>query len=211
MFTKEITAELKKPLDASKVKSRSQSGMTLSYVEAWHCIDEANRIFGFGGWHRETIKLDHVSESTNEGKHYIGYVCQVRITVDGVVREGTGFGSGIDRDLGRAHESAVKEAESDAMKRALMTFGYTFGLALYDKEQKHVETKPVPIDPTIDAGNFAVSIMTKPEFKEFKEGLKGFGIDWVSAILSARAEGCTTREEVLLFVGTLKGPEEASK
>ena len=43
-----------------------------------------------------------------------------------------------------AHESAVKEAESDAMKRALMTFGNHFGLALYDKEQSNVEHKPDP-------------------------------------------------------------------
>jgi DNA repair and recombination protein RAD52 len=41
-------------------------------------------------------------------------------------------------DLGQAHESAIKEAETDAMKRALMTFGNPFGLALYDKEQANV-------------------------------------------------------------------------
>lgn len=31
-----------------------------------------------------------------------------------------------------------KEAETDAMKRALMTFGNPFGLALYDKRQREV-------------------------------------------------------------------------
>jgi len=41
-------------------------------------------------------------------------------------------------DLGQAHESALKEAETDAMKRALMTFGNPFGLALYDKRQREV-------------------------------------------------------------------------
>jgi len=35
-------------------------------------------------------------------------------------------------------ESAAKEAETDAMKRALMTFGNPFGLALYDKSKAHV-------------------------------------------------------------------------
>ncbi len=35
------------------------------------------------------------------------------------------------------HQTWVK-AESDAMKRALMTFGNPFGLALYDKEQRGV-------------------------------------------------------------------------
>jgi hypothetical protein len=40
--------------------------------------------------------------------------------------------------LGEALESAAKEAETDAMKRALMTFGNPFGLALYDKTQANV-------------------------------------------------------------------------
>ena len=43
-------------------------------------------------------------------------------------------------DLGQAHESALKEAETDAMKRALMTFGNPFGLALYDKAQRQVSS-----------------------------------------------------------------------
>jgi hypothetical protein len=55
-----------------------------------------------------------------------------------LIREGTGAGHGIDTDLGQAHESAIKEAETDAMKRALMTFGNPFGLALYDKQQREV-------------------------------------------------------------------------
>ena len=45
-------------------------------------------------------------------------------------------------DLGQAHESALKEAETDAMKRALMTFGNPFGLALYDKQQRSAEQRP---------------------------------------------------------------------
>jgi hypothetical protein len=68
----------------------------------------------------------------------------VRVTVGDVVRDGTGYGSGIDRDLGAAHESAVKEAETDAMKRALMTFGNPFGLALYDKTKANVDYSHSP-------------------------------------------------------------------
>ena len=37
-----------------------------------------------------------------------------------------------------AHESAVKEAVTDAFKRAFRGFGYPFGLALYDKSREHV-------------------------------------------------------------------------
>jgi hypothetical protein len=61
-----------------------------------------------------------------------------------VIREGSGAGHGIDVDLGQAHESALKEAETDAMKRALMTFGNPFGLALYDKQQREVTSSATP-------------------------------------------------------------------
>lgn len=144
MFTQKQINELDAPLAASKVKQRKQGGRDVSYVEGWHCIQEANRIFGFDKWTRETVDIRCVSErerTIGGGKaegFAVSYIARVRITVDGVVREGCGAGHGIDRDLGQAHESAIKEAETDAMKRALMTFGNTFGLALYDKEQANV-------------------------------------------------------------------------
>lgn len=138
-FTDAQTGELKKPLDRSQVKTRTQSGQTLSYIEGWHAIAEANRIFGFDGWHRETIGLTCVQEPEQvNGTWRVGYIAKVRIQVAEVVREGTGFGSGAAKDKGGAIESAVKEAETDAMKRALMTFGNPFGLALYDKTQSNV-------------------------------------------------------------------------
>ena len=55
-----------------------------------------------------------------------------------ICREGSGVGHGSGATLGEAHESALKEAETDAMKRALATFGNRFGLALYDKNQNGV-------------------------------------------------------------------------
>ena len=142
------TEELNKPLDPKVVKQRSMSGRQMSYVEAWYVIDRLNQVFGFDGWTRETLEMNLVQQEEKEnsnGKvlHYVGYVAQVRVCATNpgghlVGGTGTGFGQGQDADLGRAHESAVKEAESDAMKRAAMTFGYQFGLALYDKTQEHV-------------------------------------------------------------------------
>lgn len=143
-FSDDITAALSAKLAASAVKTREQGRATVSYIEGWHVIAEANRIFGFGNWTRETIDIRCVSEKEREiGQRKdpgwgVTYLCKVRIVVDGVAREGCGAGHGIDRDLGQAHESAIKEAETDAMKRAFMTFGNPFGLALYDKEQANV-------------------------------------------------------------------------
>lgn len=54
--------------------------------------------------------------------------------------------------LGEAHEKALKEAETDAMKRALTTFGNPFGLALYDREQKGVRGKVRSREEVLDTG-----------------------------------------------------------
>jgi DNA recombination protein Rad52 len=149
-FTPEQVDALQAKLDGSHVAHREQSGRTLSYIEGWWAIAEANRIFGFDAWHRETVTLLETSRELLKIKGYggkpdydqwrVSYLARVRITVGDVIREGTGYGSGMGKPeaLGDAIESAAKEAETDAMKRALMTFGNPFGLALYDKTQANV-------------------------------------------------------------------------
>lgn len=170
-FTPDQIAALDAPLMASAVKQRQQSGRNLSYIEGWHAIAEANRIFGFDGWTREAVETRLVAErerkigpaTDRDGNPKpqkdgwgVSYVVRVKIVAGTVIREGIGSGHGIDVDLGLAHESAIKEAETDAMKRALMTFGNPFGLALYDKTQENVERAPPPTTVRVaPAVNFA--------------------------------------------------------
>jgi DNA recombination protein Rad52 len=148
-FSTEQIACLSAPLDRAKVRQREQGRSKVSYLEGWLVIAEANRIFGFDGWQRETIEVRCVNQSErpigrdNRPGWGVTYIARVRVTVSApggapLIREGSGAGHGIDADLGQAHESALKEAETDAMKRALMTFGNPFGLALYDKQQREV-------------------------------------------------------------------------
>jgi DNA recombination protein Rad52 len=144
LFTAEQRAALAAPLDRANVRQREKGRTSVSYLEGWRMIAEANRIFGYDGWHRQTVFTDCVFKSERLiGRDQkpgwgVTYIARVRVTVGPLVREGTGAGHGIDVDLGQAHESAIKEAETDAMKRALMTFGNPFGLALYDKSQRQV-------------------------------------------------------------------------
>jgi DNA recombination protein Rad52 len=143
-FTNAQIAQLDGNLDTKHVRERKQGTFRLSYIEGWHAIAEANRIFGFDGWNSETVLLQAVNEKPGKigadrrDGWMVSYIAKCRVTVGGVTREGTGAGHGIDTDLGKAHESAIKEAETDARKRALMTFGNKFGLALYDKEKANV-------------------------------------------------------------------------
>ena len=165
--TEQITA-LAAPLDRAKVRQREQGRSSVSYLEGWQVIAEANRIFGFDGWQRETVALRCVNQSERTiGREQrpgwgVTYTARVRITVgEGtgaqLIREGCGAGHGIDTDLGQAHESALKEAETDAMKRALMTFGNAFGLALYDKQQREVTGGAAGVGDRSSAGRVSRS------------------------------------------------------
>lgn len=160
IFSGEQQKLLADKLDPKNVKGRTQGGQALSYIEGWHAIAEANRIFGFGAWERELIEwretnrdlVDVTKNNRTEKQWRVGYVAKVRITVHGEggarSREGIGFGSGFARDnaLGEAIESAIKEAETDGMKRGMMTFGNQFGLALYDKTRANVGPSQITED-----------------------------------------------------------------
>jgi len=133
-------------LPEKHVKTRVQRGMTLSYIEGWHAIAEANRIFGFDAWDRETIQADCVWQDGRGETKLCSYAARVRIGVRAggtvIQRDGCGVGQGSGLTLGEAHEGALKAAETDATKRALSTFGNLFGLALYDRDQAGVRRTP---------------------------------------------------------------------
>lgn len=138
------TALLAAPLDKERVKQRQGRGSSsLSYIEGHDAIRTANAIFGFGQWGHEITDLrllQGVAVTSKEGKPgiHVGYVCIVRLTIAGCVPvSGIGYGDAVEYTPAApvtAHELAAKEAESDALKRALKNYGDQFGLALYDKQ-----------------------------------------------------------------------------
>ena len=134
-FSAKQVQALRRNLDHRHVRTREIHGRQLSYIEGWYAISEANRIFGFDGWSRETIESKCVLARENRGTFLAVYIARVRITVhaDGatVIREGHGTGEGHGTSPGEVHDIALKAAETDATKRALATFGKPFGLALY--------------------------------------------------------------------------------
>ena len=200
-----IAEELNKPLVSTNVKQREQGGIKLSYIESWQAISEANRIFGWDGWTRQTqdLQLVQAEQKGDKGLWYVSYLAKSVVTVHGVSREGMGFGQGIDRDLGKTHESAVKEAESDAMKRALMTFGNPFGLALYDKTQANV-VKEMTKEEADKVFRDAIAIEWKKmggkssQFKQLMTNLQeaGYTVDAYTFVNYALQEGCETIEQV---------------
>jgi recombination DNA repair RAD52 pathway protein len=141
MDWQKIESELRKPLAPEAIKPPAP-GKYGDYVDGLHVISEANRIFGHGGWSYTVTRMEQASgqvfDLPNKGQQYrCSWMCTVRLEVGDVTREGAavGTGSGKPENMGDAIESAVKEAETDALKRALRTMGNTFGLALYEKDK----------------------------------------------------------------------------
>lgn len=144
-----IFKELDQPLDMSVVKQREAfGGRKLDYLAGWYVQKRANDIFGYDGWSMRVVSLEKILErayENNYGKSMIqvAYMAVVEVTCLGVTRQDSGTGDGqanIDA-VYPAYELAIKEATTDAMKRAFKGFGNQFGLPLYDHERVGVVTE----------------------------------------------------------------------
>ena len=149
---KQMQALRRQPNDRH-IRTREAHGRELTYLEGWYAISEANRIFGFDGWNRETIESKCVLARENRGTFLAVYIARVRVTVhaDGaiIIREGHGTGEGRGTAPGEVHDIALKVAETDATKRALATFGKPFGLELYRGGRITSSQKPLPSQATV--------------------------------------------------------------
>src|SRR5215831_11463060 len=98
-FSAKQLQALRRSLNGRHVRTRAVNGRELSYIEGWYAISEANRIFGFDAWSRETVETRSVLARENRGSFLAVYVAKVRITVqvDGttIVREGHGSGRAV--------------------------------------------------------------------------------------------------------------------
>lgn len=137
-FTNRQLAKLSRSLDPAHVRTRREGDKVLAYVEGWFVVAEANRIFGYDGWDRQTVEIAQIFARRAGELTSCAYSARVRILVRAgeqtVRREGTGVGRATANDAAEAHERALKAAETDATKRALATFGGRFGLLLYGRE-----------------------------------------------------------------------------
>lgn len=146
-FTVKQSRALRRNVDGRQIRTREANGRELSYLEGWYVVSEANRIFGFDGWSRETIDTRPVFTRENRGFFNAVYTAKVRITVRAgdktVIREGHGSGEGRGSSPAEVHDIALKAAETDATKRAFATFGRPFGLELYRQSRIPASTTPL--------------------------------------------------------------------
>lgn len=148
-------------IPTSAIKSRKQGNAQVSYIDGHFVITTANNLLGHENWsyavsEQNIVQCEHSEDTVGAGTQYekkvwrwhVGYTVKVSVAYYVgerlVERSDFGFGAGIDKDQGSAHESAIKEAATDALKRALRSFGQAFGLALYDKSGEFIEDDSKP-------------------------------------------------------------------
>lgn len=148
MFNQKQLEILNQELDNSRIKSRSKGNINLSYIEGHDALETANKVFGFGNWDYAVSKLEQVSQEVNQNQNnVVCYKAVVQVSVysenhlQHISREDVGFGTGTSKTLADAHEGGAKEAVTDALKRALRSFGNQFGNSLYNKDRNPSNTQ----------------------------------------------------------------------
>ena len=137
-----VTNALGQPLDPALVSQRKgRAGRVFDYLEGHVVIDQANRIFGYGGWGYELVsdvtlrRIETVDTKTGEVAVSQAYSAPVRVTVAGALpRTDTGVHPVVEDTLD-GHDTAIKAAVTDGMKRAFRSFGVQFGNGFYGGQQ----------------------------------------------------------------------------
>jgi recombination DNA repair RAD52 pathway protein len=76
-FSAKQLQALRRSLNRRHIRTREAHGRELSYIEGWYAISEANRIFGFDGWNRETLDSRCVLARENRGSFLAVYTAKV--------------------------------------------------------------------------------------------------------------------------------------
>ena len=145
-----VTQALGQPLDPELVSQRKgRGGKSFDYLESHAVIDQANLIFGYGGWGYELAgdvtlrRIETVNPQTGEVKVEQGYSAPVRVSVAGALPR-TDLGvHPVTEDNFDGHDTAMKAAVTDGMKRAFRSFGVQFGNGFYG-DQPQPQRVPAP-------------------------------------------------------------------
>ena len=146
-----VVRALEAPLDPALVSHRKgRANKTFPYLEGHTVIDEANAIFGYGGWGYELLgdavlrQVETADAKTGEVRRFRAYTAAVRVTVAGAQpRTDVGYHA-VAEETADGHETAVKGAVTDGMKRALRSFGQRFGNGLAGEQPAPAQAPAAP-------------------------------------------------------------------
>ena len=145
-----VTQALGQPIDPAIVSQRKgRGGRSFDYLEGHIVIAQANAIFGYGGWGYELVgdvtlrRIETVNPQTGEVKVEQGYSAPVRVSVAGALPRTDVGVHPVAEDNFDGHDTAIKGAVTDGLKRAFRSFGVQFGNAFYG-DQPQVGNQPQP-------------------------------------------------------------------
>ena len=144
-----VNQALGQPIDPELVSQRKgRGGKFFDYLEGHAVIDQANRIFGYGGWGYELVgdvtlrRIETLDSQTGEVKVDQGYSAPVRVTVAGALPR-TDLGvHPVAEDNFDGHDTAMKGAVTDGLKRAFRSFGVQFGNGFYGDQAPRSAPQP---------------------------------------------------------------------
>ena len=186
-----IIKELEKPLDPSLVSQRKgRAGRVYSYIEGHTAIDQANKVFGIGGWGYELAgdvslrEIENIDPKTGEVSRTRAYSAPVRVTVPGVPpRTDIGFHV-VAEESGEGHETACKGAVTDGLKRALRSYGDRLGNGLYGEHP--AAGRPAPES---DGSGADESLASPLRSTLLRLGMmQGFGEEQIRAAVKAKTK-----------------------
>ena len=155
-----VTQALGQPLDPELASQRKgRKGQVFDYLEGHAVIDQANRIFGFGGWGYELVgdvtlrRIETVNNQTGEVKVEQGYSAPVRVTVAGALPRTDVGVHPVAEDNFDGHDTAIKGAVTDGLKRAFRSFGAQFGNGFYGDQPQAVNQPQPQRVPAPSKGN----------------------------------------------------------
>lgn len=154
-FTQQQLQALMAPLNANRVSARTQSGRSLSYLEAWDVKAALIRVFGFANFSADVVdskvirmerdapaftgsgdskrrKMDADGNPDFNWSVTAMVTLRLRIHMTDATYTETAIASQTGPDVGEVADFAVKTAESDALKRCAINLGTQFGLGLYN-------------------------------------------------------------------------------
>ena len=174
-----VTKELSQPLDPSLVSRRTgRKNRTYSYLEGHTAIAQANRIFGHGGWGYEVVggvnlrDAQMINAETGDVRTSHAYAAMVRVDVPGAPsRTDVGFHA-VNGETIDDHETAYKGAVTDALKRALRSFGDQFGNGLYGDPTKQAPARNSQETPQSRDDNSG-----EPQLEALRTGLINLGAE----------------------------------
>ena len=150
-----VTQALGQPIDSALVSQREgRKGKWYDYLKGHVVIEQANRIFGYGGWGYELVgdvtlrRIETLNAKTGEVTVSQGYSAPVRVTVAGAPPRTDLGAHPVADDTFDGHETAMKGAVTDGIKRAFRGFGEQFGNSFYgDEPQATAAPRPERVAP----------------------------------------------------------------